>query len=102
MSKSDPDVGHLESVLVPLVQRWQAVRLVDPAVDPSLIAAVIMALVNSTATINYFGGEPLEGAAVSPNPPGSSQTTDVADRLVEVIQRAFPSVRGSVSSLEEP
>ena len=101
MSKSDPDDRNLESALVSLVQRCQSTRLVDAAADPSLIAAVIMALVNSEATINCFGGELLEESAASRNAACSGQTADVADRLVELIQRAFPAARDPVALLAD-
>ena len=67
-----------------------------------MIAAVIVALVNSTATIHCFDREVLEASAASRNAAGSNPIADVAERLVELIQRAFPSMRLPVSSLAEP
>lgn len=102
MSKSGPDNGHLEAILLPFVRSCQTVRLLDQAADPSLIAAVTAALVNSPTVINYSSGEPVEESGPGRSPRSSGQTPDAADRLVELIQRAFPSVRGSVSSPAEP
>lgn len=93
MRKDDADAGNLESVLVPLVRHCQAARLVDAAAGPSLVAAVIMALVNSAALADYFGRESREGAAARPDPPDSNHAADVAAQVVELVQRAFPSVR---------
>lgn len=101
MSKSDPDDGSLEAALVPLVRRWQAVGLVEKAADASLIAAVIMALVNSPAVVKGGG---VEGSEASRNPrgPGTGiQTPDIVDRLVELLRRAFSAVSCSVCTVEE-
>lgn len=99
MSKSGPEDGNLEAALLPLVRRWQEVGLVDQAADASLIAAVIMALVNWPAIINRSGGEPVAGSAASRNYRGSVHTPDVVDRLVEFLRRAFPPVSCTVSTV---
>ena len=101
MSHSDPGDGNVESVLVPVVQRCQAARVIDEAAGPSLVAAVIVALVNSAPIVECLGGEPRAEAAASRNPSGGSQTTDVADQVVALIQRAFPLMRDVVSVLAE-
>jgi AcrR family transcriptional regulator len=76
MSKSKANDGILEAAIVPLVRRWQAARLFDESADPSWIAAVIVALVNSPAVINGTGTE-----------------SDAADRLVDLFRRAFRAAR---------
>ena len=104
MSKSDPDDRNLEAALAPLVRRWQAVGLVEKAADASLIAAVIMALVNSPAVIKGSGGKPVEESEASRNLRGPGidiQTTDIVDRLAELLRRAFPAVSCSVRIVEE-
>ena len=102
MSERGPDDGCLEAMLVPLVRTWQAVRLFHAAADPSLIAAVILALVNSPAVIDHIGGEPVEASEAIQSPRSSAQMRDIAGRLVELLRRAFPLVSGSVSTVEAP
>jgi hypothetical protein len=102
MTLSDPDDGNLDAVLVPLVRRWQAVRLFEEAADLSLIAAVIMALVNSSTIFNDSGREPAGEPEASPSLRRSDQTPAIADRLVTLLRRTFPPVSGSVSTVEEP
>lgn len=101
MSKSDPDEGNLEAALSPLVRRWQAVGLVDQAAEASLIAAVIVALVNSPAIINGSGGEPVKESEASRNLRGSVQTPGIVDRLVELLRRSFAPVSCSMSTVEQ-
>lgn len=101
MSKSDPNDGNLEAALSPLVRRWQAAGLVDRAADASLIAAVIMALVNLPAIINGSDGETVEESEANRNLRGSVQTPGIVDRLVEFLRRSFAPVGCSVSTVEE-
>ena len=100
MSKSDRDDGKVEAALLPLIRRWQAIRLVDNAADASLIATVIFALVNSPAMSDGSGGEPVEESEASGNLRASVQTPDIVDRLVELLRRAFAPVNGSVATVE--
>jgi hypothetical protein len=102
MSESDPDDGNLEAAFVPLVQRWQAVRLFEEAADPSFIASVLLALVNSQTVINYRSREPVKKPEASRTLRSSCQTPNIADRLVELLHRAFPSGSCPVSTVEEP
>jgi AcrR family transcriptional regulator len=95
------DDRALDAVLLPLVRNWQAARLFDETANPAMIAAVIIALVNSPG-FNAPAGEPGEEPEASRSFRSSGQTPDTADRLVTLIRRAFPPVSGSVSTADEP
>lgn len=101
MTPADPPDENLDSMLVPLVQRWQLVRLFDEVAAPSLIAAVIITLVNSPAILSCSGGESAGEPQASANLRRGDRVPHIADRLVSLLTRAFPPVRRTASTVEE-
>ena len=89
LSPSHREERKLELAFTPLVRGWQAVGLFERATDPSWIAAVTLALVNSLAVTRHGAKEPVAPSVASTDPRRSAHEADIASRIVGVLRRAF-------------
>ena len=89
LNPSPRDDRKLEPGLIPLVRGWQAVGLFERTTDPSWIAAVTLALVNSLAVTRHGSQELVESSVAGTGPRRPAHVTDIASRIVGVLRRAF-------------
>ena len=89
LSPGHREGGKLEVPFTPLVGGCQAVGLFDRTTDPSWIATVTLALVNSLAVTRHGGKEPVAPSVASTDPRRSAHEADIASRIVGVLRRAF-------------
>lgn len=98
LNPSHPEDGKLELALVPLAQRWQAAGLLERTADPSWIAAVTLALVNSPGIRRRNVQELVEPSAAGTAPRRPVHAADIADRIVEALRRSFAPIPESASA----
>ncbi len=89
LSPSHREEGKLEVAFTPLVRGWQVVGLFERTTDPSWIAAVTLALVNSLAVTRHGSQEVVEPSVTSTRPRSPASEADIASRIVGVLRRAF-------------
>ena len=100
LSPSHREDGNLEAAFTPMVRGWQAVGLFERTADPSWIAAVTVALVNSLAVTRHGGKKLLQQSAASAGPWTPAHEADIASRIVGVIRRAFaPAPQSSTAGM---
>jgi len=99
LSPGRREEGKLEVAFTPLVRGWQAVGLFERTTDPSWIAAVTLALVNSLAVTRHGSQEVVEPSVTSTGPRSPAPEADIASRIVGVLRRAFAPAPQSTTAV---
>jgi len=99
LTPSPRRAGKLEVAFAPLVRSWQAVGLFERTTDPSWIAAVTVALVNSLAVTRHGSQEVVEPSVTSTGPRSPAPEADIASRIVGVLRRAFAPAPQSTTAV---
>lgn len=98
LSPSRSGEGKLEVAFTPLVRGWQDAGLFERTTDPSWVAAVTLALVNSLAVTRHGSKDVVEPSVTSTAPRGPAYEADIASRIVGVLRRAFaPAPQSTVA-----
>jgi len=89
LSPSHREERKLVDAFAPLVRGWQVVGLFERTMDPSWIAAVMLALVNSLAVTRHGSKEVVEPSVTRAGPRRPAHESDIVSRIVDVLRRAF-------------